>query len=260
VLDSAVPSCSNAQIATSGSLTISREMVVFGLDCRRADSKMEGYPTLLFRKHSFDEMLEATLASDGSTSSDLLSRVRQHDPAAWSRFVTLYAPLVYTWCRKAGIKPADAGDILQDVFARAFAAIDRFRHDREGDTLRGWLRVICRNQVTDHFRRQGGAPAAVGGTDAQAKMAAVPAWADDEAALVDDRERLVRRAAELVRSEFEPRTWQAFWAMAVEGRSAAETATALGMTPGAVRQAKYIVTKRLREELSGEFDIPSAPV
>ena len=188
-----------------------------------------------------------------STSSDLLSRVRRHDHAAWSRFVGLYGPLVYGWCRRAGVEPTDAGDILQEVFAKAFAAIDRFRHDRPGDTLRGWLRVICRNQLTDHFRRRADRPVAVGGTDAQAKLAEVPTLDDDEESAVGDREGLVRRAADVVRGEFEPNTWRAFWAMAVEGRTAVEAAAALGMTPGAIRQAKYVVARRLREELTGEF-------
>jgi hypothetical protein len=35
---------------------------------------------------------------------------------------------------------------------------------------------------------------------------------------------------------------------------AAETAAQLDMTPGAVRQAKYMILKRLREELHGELD------
>ncbi|MGC3966052.1 MAG: hypothetical protein QM775_01375 [Pirellulales bacterium] len=57
----------------------------------------------------------------------------------------------------------------------------------------------------------------------------------------------------MVRNEFEPRTWQAFWAMAVDGLSAAEAADKLGTTAGAVRQAKYVVARRLREELAGEI-------
>ncbi|MBL9091245.1 MAG: sigma-70 family RNA polymerase sigma factor [Planctomycetaceae bacterium] len=205
-------------------------------------------------------MPEATVTSQWSTSSDLLSRVRERDQAAWARFVALYAPLVYGWCRRAGASPADAADVVQDVFAKVFTAIEQFRHDRAGDTLRGWLRVICRNKLVDHLRKRADEPTPTGGTDAKARLAEVPAGSesplpeDDEPSQAGDRAALVRRAADMVRNEFEPRTWQAFWAMAVDGLTAADAAEKLGISAGAVRQAKYAVSRRLREELAGEFD------
>lgn len=57
------------------------------------------------------------------------------------------------------------------------------------------------------------------------------------------------RQLDLIRSEFEPRTWQAFWRSAVDGQTAKEVADELSMCPGAVRVAKSGVLQRLREEL-----------
>lgn len=199
-------------------------------------------------------MPSADLATLSSTSSDLLSLVRRRDAVGWRRFVDLYMPLVYGWCRRAGLEAATAADVVQDVFTKVYGAIDGFHHDRPGDTFRGWLRVVCRNVLNDHFRRNSGAPAATGGSDAQAQLAQLAAAVDDDSTALGERQALARRAAESVRGQFEPRTWQAFWLVAVEQRSAVETAAELGMTPGAVRQAKYMVLRRLREELTGEFD------
>jgi RNA polymerase sigma-70 factor (ECF subfamily) len=53
----------------------------------------------------------------------------------------------------------------------------------------------------------------------------------------------------LIRGEFEEHTWQAFWLSAVEERSAAEIGSQLHMTAAAVRNAKYKVLHRLRDEL-----------
>ena len=53
----------------------------------------------------------------------------------------------------------------------------------------------------------------------------------------------------MIREEFEPRTWQAFWQTAVEGRAASDVAADFGMSPGAVRVAKSRVLHRLRAEL-----------
>lgn len=66
----------------------------------------------------------------------------------------------------------------------------------------------------------------------------------------------MKQTLELIRAEFEDRTWQAFWRVTVEDRQSGLVAEALEMTPGAVRQAKSRVLRRLREELSRllEFD------
>ena len=196
-----------------------------------------------------------TLApTTSSTSSDLLTLVRRHDPDGWDRFVSLYSPLVYGWSRRAGLNAADAADVVQEVFIAVFRSIGEFRRQRSSDTFRGWLRVICRNKLNDLFRRRGVSPQASGGTDANIAWGQLAEVEPDEATVISERRALARRAAELIRGEFEERTWQAFWLIAVEQQTAAETAQRLGITVGAARQAKYSVLRRLREYLSGEFD------
>jgi RNA polymerase sigma-70 factor (ECF subfamily) len=185
------------------------------------------------------------------TSRSLLDRVKADDPAAWDRLVALYAPLVLGWCREANLREQDAADVFQEVFQAVVTHIAGFRKERSGDSFRGWLRTITRNKVYDHFRRRGRQPEGVGGTEAQGRLAEVPAApAADERSLGPGAEQgLFRRALELIQQEFAPRTWQAFWRTAVEGRSAAEAAAELAMSPGAVRVAKSRVLQRLREEL-----------
>ena len=69
-----------------------------------------------------------------------------------------------------------------------------------------------------------------------------------------ERNELLHRALELVRGEFEDRTWRAFWAGVVQQQSSVEIAARLQTTPGAVRQAKYKVLRRLRSELGDLLD------
>ena len=105
------------------------------------------------------------------------------------------------------------------------------------------------------YRHQQNAAMAQGGTSAQRALAQLPEGISEESAL---GQRLLgvaeQRAIELIRAEFEERTWKAFWLTAVEGRQAAEVGAELGMTKRAVRQAKYRVVRRLREELDGLLD------
>jgi RNA polymerase sigma-70 factor (ECF subfamily) len=50
------------------------------------------------------------------TPASLLERLRQPaDQAAWSQFVRLYAPLLYHWAGRLGLREADAADLVQDV-------------------------------------------------------------------------------------------------------------------------------------------------
>lgn len=186
--------------------------------------------------------------SDKSTSLTLLERIRERDEEAWRRLLHLYAPLVDRWCGAKGIRGEDADDVQQEVFRAVAAGLDGFHRDRAGDTFRGWLRGITRNKIVDHFRRRGAQPEAQGGTDARRELEQVAG-----AELPDDSEEevggLYRRAMELVRGEFEERTWTAFWRAAVEGQSPPDIAADMGVTPAAIRKAKSRVLHRLRQEL-----------
>lgn len=185
---------------------------------------------------------------DNSTSLSLLQRVRDRDQEAWRRLLRLYGPLVARWCSHGGVFGQDADDVQQEVFQAVATGLDAFRRERPGDTFRGWLRGIARNKLADYYRRRERHPEAQGGTDAHLQMQhiAEPPLPDDTA---EDLSALYHRALELVRGEFEPRTWEAFWRVAVEDHAPDVIAADLGVTPAAIRKAKSRVLRRLRQEL-----------
>lgn len=188
-------------------------------------------------------------SASGSISTNLIQRLRGDDQIAWQRLLDLYFPLVLCWCNRAGIQPQDSADVVQEVFLAVRRGIVSFRHVQPGDTFRGWLRIIARNKINDHFRNRAGQPVARGGSEAMARFLDVAA---DESPDSTDHQPfvgLVHRAMGLVRNEFEDRTWRAFWLSTVGKLSTDAVAEQLGMTPGAVRQAKYKVLRRLRQEL-----------
>lgn len=196
---------------------------------------------------------EAASSSSLATSKGLLDRAGEGDAAAWDRLSLLYAPLVFHWCRHRGLREADAADVVQEVFQAVATHLGTFRKREEGDTFRGWLRTITENKVRDHFRRAAREAEAVGGTDAQHRLAQFPAPSSLEGATSDDdwEGRFFGRVLDVVRLEFEERTWQAFWRTTIAGRSPKDVGAELAMSQGAVRVAKSRVLKRLREELSG---------
>jgi RNA polymerase sigma-70 factor (ECF subfamily) len=143
---------------------------------------------------------------------------------------------------------------IADAFQAVATHIAGFRRERAGDTFLGWLRTITRNNLHDHFRKLGREPGGAGGTEAQIRFARLPAPGvpeDGESGARDaDAEHwLFSQALELLRGEFEGRTWQAFWRTTVDGSTANAVAQELGMSPGGVRVATSRVLRRLREEL-----------
>jgi RNA polymerase sigma-70 factor (ECF subfamily) len=184
------------------------------------------------------------------TSLSLLERARANDPQAWSRLAALYRPLVRFWCRQAGCPGAEVEDVAQEVFAAVASGLSRFHHDRAGDTFRGWLRGITRNQVLLYFRRNQGRPQPEGGSDALGRLLDLAdPLAGSAADEVQEVSQLYRHAVEQVRDEFEERTWEMFWRTVIDDVSPAALAEELSVTPAAVRQAKSRVLRRLKEEM-----------
>lgn len=186
------------------------------------------------------------------TSTSLLRRVKAHAPEAWQRLADLYGPMVYGWCRRSGLQGEDAADIVQEVFSAVATHVAGFRGQRRQGSFRAWLRTITRNKIRDAIRRERHRLGAQGGTSAQQRLLQAPQPPDppsqSEPPEVEDA--LWRRGLELVRAEFEDRSWRAFWRVAVDGRSPAEVADELGMTLHAVYKAKSRILRRLRQELS----------
>lgn len=186
-----------------------------------------------------------------SISSSLLNRVRANDSDAWSHLSQVYGPLVYRWARIKRLQEDDAADIVQEVFRAVAKSIHTF--DQEGGTrFRSWLWGVTRNKLRDHFRRLGSRPQATGGTDAHLQMEQIPESAPTDGETsdgFDPEASLMHRVLEIIRIEFEDRTWKAFWQAAVDGEASSDIAESLGMSRQAVRQAKYRVLRRLREEM-----------
>ena len=188
-----------------------------------------------------------------TTRASLLLRLRDsEDQEAWVGFVALYEPVAYRLLRRHGLQDADAREVMQDLFMAVSRSIDRWDPARERGSFRGWLRRVLRNLVINWLKQRGRRVNAAGGSDLQAMLNMLPAHAGPETGEFDQelRRALFHRAADRVRDEVRPVTWQAFWETAVVGTSPAEAAKKLGMEVGAVRVAKCRVLNRLRSAVN----------
>ena len=178
------------------------------------------------------------------TPISLFDRLRSPaDGPAWGRFVRLYTPFLFHWAHRRGLSPEDSADLVQEVFAHLLKALPSFQYD-PGRSFRAWLAVVVANKWRELNRRR--RPLSVPADD----LVDVPGTANgfDE---VEYQRHISARALALIRTEFAPATWKAFWSVVVEGRSGAEVASDFGLTVNAVYLARGRVLRRLREELAG---------
>lgn len=177
------------------------------------------------------------------TPISLLERLRRpNERQAWDHFVELYTPLIYFWACRMGLQAPDAADLVQEVFLTLLRKMPNFRYDPHR-SFRSWLRTVTLNKWRERRRR----PSEVNG------LAHEPECPDqaDAFAEAEYRRYLTARALELIREQFAPPTWKAFWACVVDEQPVAEVARELGLTPNAVYVAKSRVLTYLRQELNG---------
>jgi RNA polymerase sigma-70 factor, ECF subfamily len=178
-----------------------------------------------------------------NTPITLLERLRTpNEPSAWGRFVDLYTPVLFAWARQLGLSDPDAADLVQEVFVLLLQKLPEFRYER-GKSFRAWLKTITLNKYREDRRRR--VPLSAGEGELEAVPESAEAFWEQ-----DYRDHLTRRALEVMKAEFQPTTWKAFWELVVNGRPGTEVAGELGVSVNSVYIARSRVLRRLRQELS----------
>ena len=165
-----------------------------------------------------------------TTSASLLVQLQLPDPSE-------------AWARRLGLQPADAADLVQDVFTTLVQKLPTFSYDNH-KRFRGWLWTVTRNKWREKHRRWA-LP-----LDHGQSLAALAAADGDSLEEAEFRRHLLDRLVPAMRDRFQPGTWRAFWEHVVEEKPAAQVAAELGLSVAAVYKAKLRVLNRLNQELA----------
>ena len=177
------------------------------------------------------------------------------EPEAWQKLVTLYEPRISLWCRGQGLDQPATSDVIQDTWMSVARGLAHFRSQPGHGAFRAWLHQIVRRRIADYRRREGHAPAVVGGSSFTMRLAELPFEGEPRSDASAKPEVAVGRAMAIVQREVEPKTWQAFWMCVVDQLSTEEVAKLLEMTPANVRQCRSRVLRRLRQSMASSETI-----
>ena len=203
-----------------------------------------------------------------TTSPTLLSELYDHEKGdtAWRTFLGRYEPMIYSWCRRAGLPHDQAEEVGNAVLARLAVTLREFEYD-PSKRFRGWLKTVVDNAVRGHWRQRKRRPGdhGRGNFGVEDPLDAAAARADSESlsrdlceALSEDIEEAAFVTAR-VRARVRPHAWQAFWSTAIEGREALAVAEELGMSIAAVYVAKSKVGKIAPRGGGGDATIGRRP-
>ena len=192
-----------------------------------------------------------SIAIETLGDAELAALARQGDGAAFRVIMQRHNRRLYRAARAVLHDDAEAEDVVQEAYVRAFAALGDFRGD---SSLATWLTRIALNEALGRLRRR--RPTLdIETFDArpEARVIPFPLMSPDmnpeQAAARQDVRRLLERAIDGLPEPFRV----VFVLRDVEELSIEETAAQLGLRPETVKTRLHRARRRLREALDAEL-------
>lgn len=177
----------------------------------------------------------------GDDDASIILRAKT-DPRAFAPLYSRYFDAVYRYCYRRLGNPDAAADATAVVFARALAALPRYRDD--APSFRSWLFAIAHNAIADDLR----ARRPVASLEVAAEMPALAPSPEDEALKNETNVRVRTLLAEL------PPEQRHVLELRLAGLTGPEIAATLNRSLGSVKIMQVRAFARLRASLAtGEF-------
>jgi RNA polymerase sigma-70 factor (ECF subfamily) len=172
------------------------------------------------------------------TETDLISRARRGDTAAWEALTRLHQEPVFRFAYLLLGDADEAEDVVQDTFIRAFYALRRFDDARP---LRPWLMSIAANQSRNRRRALG------------RQLAAMMRWGRQQPSSyplpIRDDSQLLWAAIRRLKPQFQAPIYLRFFL----GMSEAEMGETLGVAAGTVKSRLHRALEALRAVIERDF-------
>jgi RNA polymerase sigma factor (sigma-70 family) len=193
------------------------------------------------------------------TRRSLLSRLKNwDDQESWRVFFDTYWRLLYGVALKAGLSEAEAQDVVQEAVMSVAKQMRGFRYDPAVGSFKGWLRLITRRRIADHFRKRG--RDAVGhvhrsdrtatGTGTIERLPGPESFNLDTVWDEEWEKAIMDAAIRHVKQQVAPKQYQIFDCYVLKSWPVAKVRSDLGVSLAQVYLAKHRVSRLIRKEVA----------
>ena len=165
---------------------------------------------------------------------------------AWVRFFALYTPVMRRFI-EMNEHVHDPDDVIQDVYVKIVEIVREGKYDAAKARFRTFLAMLIRHQLISRYRRDQShredAKVSTDAIDAEACVAA------DQGDALDIAWARAKHAAAvehvLTKTALSRQSRDVYAAIAKDGRTIAEVASAFGISDNLVRQIKFRIEQRI---------------
>ncbi|MDP3850800.1 MAG: sigma-70 family RNA polymerase sigma factor [Luteolibacter sp.] len=192
------------------------------------------------------------------TRKSLIARLDNwEDQRTWDEFYQTYWRLIYSVAVKAGLRPDEAFDCVQETILSIAKQSKKKLYDPEQGSFKTWLMNMTRWRINDQFRKRKKDTAMAGGEWDNDRKTAVIDRVEDPAGDVLSRlwdvewkKNVADAALSRVKAQVSPKQYQIFDCYVIKQWDARKVQDKLNVSMAQVYLAKHRVGSVLKRELS----------
>ncbi len=202
---------------------------------------------------------EAVLAQAyAKTRKSLIARLDNwEDQRTWDEFYQTYWRLIYSVAVKAGLRPDEAFDCVQETILSIAKQSKKKLYDPEQGSFKTWLMNMTRWRINDQFRKRKKDTAMAGGEwDSDRKTSAIDRVEDPAGDVlsrlwdVEWKKNVADAALARVKAQVSPKQYQIFDCYVIKQWDASKVQEKLNVSMAQVYLAKHRVGSVLKRELA----------
>jgi len=192
-----------------------------------------------------------------STRRSLLLRLKDwEDQEGWREFFDTYWKLIYGVAITAGLKDAEAQDVVQETAIAVARQMSHFKVDPEFGSFKSWLLLITRRRIADQFRKrlcrfqtprhradETTRTSTVGRIPDPASLALESVWEERW------KQNLLDAAIANVKRRVSPRQYLIFHQLVIKELPPRQVAAKYGVSLAQVYVAKYRISGLIKKEV-----------
>lgn len=192
------------------------------------------------------------------TRKSLIARLDNwEDQRTWDEFYQTYWRLIYAVAVKAGLRPEEAHDCVQETILSIAKQSKKKLYDPEQGSFKTWLMNMTRWRINDQFRKRKKDTAMAGGDwDSDRKTAIIDRFEDPRGDLlerlwdVEWKKNVADAALSRVKAQVSPKQYQIFDYYVIRQWDAKRVQDHLNVSMAQVYLAKHRVGAVLKKELA----------